>query len=48
MFRLTYALLGPDRISVWSEMQLPGQTEFRTIAEGIARRASSARSQEPG
>ncbi len=37
-FRLTYALLSPDRLSVRFEMQPPGQGEFHTIAEGTARR----------
>lgn len=39
MFRLTYAQITADRISVKFEMMLPGQDEFRTIAEGTARKA---------
>lgn len=38
MFRLTYVRLSSDRLSVRFEMQPIGQSEFRTVAEGIARK----------
>ena len=42
-FRLTYSRLPADRVSILFEMRTPGETTYRTVAEGTAHRNARAR-----